>query len=234
MKISSEILRKYLKEINCFGMINEVKLNFEDNGVSALVMSVDNITMVSNKLSNSDFIKYEKIGAIVIDNLSVFIRILERFKDDIVLKKEENFLKIFNENRECDFVLVSEDFVEGVKKIPEIKYKNILKIDSEIIKESIRNSKIMGDVFSTIKFDLKDKTLIIECGETTKITDKHKLNEKYENCFVKFSAEFLEKTIFNLDGEIELSLGKDLPIKIVKTTDNTNLFYIIAPRVENE
>lgn len=231
MKINNEVLKTYLKQINCSGLINEVKLNFEENGISTLIMNPENTLMVSNKLANSAFIKYDKLGIITIDNLLLFIKILDRFDGDITLKKEENLLRISNDNRECEFILVSEDFIEDVKKIPTLEYKNILKIDSKTIFDSLKNSEVVEDKFSEVKFELKDKILIIGCGETNKITDKHKLKDKYENFNVKFNGELLKKTISTLDGEIELNLGKDLPLKVVKITDNSSLFYIIAPRV---
>ena len=232
MKINNEVLKTYLKQINCNNIINEVKLNFEENGISCLVMNQENTIMVSNKLANSNFIGYEKSGIIVTDNLSLLIKILDRFDGDINIKKDENLLKISNDNRECEFILVSEDFIEDVKKMPNLEYKNILKIDSKTILDSLKNSDIVEDKFSEVKLELKDKTLIIECGYTNKIIDKHKLKDKYENFTVGFNVELLKKTISTIEGEVELHLGKNLPLKIVKITDNSNLFYIIASRLE--
>ena len=229
MKIEKSRLENYLKQINCSNSINEVKLNFEENGVSSLVMNPENTMMVSAKLANSVFIKYDAIGKILIDNLSLLIKILNRFDGDITLKKEENLLRITNENRECEFVLSSEDVIEDVKKVPTIELKSVIKIDSKTILESLKNAEVVDEAFSKVKFELKEKLFIIEAGETNKIIDKHKLKDKYDNFSVNFNAGLLKNVITALEGEIELNLGKDLPMKIVKKTDDTNLFYIIAP-----
>ena len=234
MKIDNKILKQFLKQINIDNSLNEVALNFEKEGLSVCQMTPDNVALVNAKLSSSAFTEYSKFDKLAFDNLNLFIKFLDLFGDEnIDIKKEKNYLHIANESKDGDFILTSEDYIKEETKIPKIDYKNILKIDSSILKEVIKSSELLSSDFGVISFEIKDKSLIIETGETHKIRKTLKLTEKTEDCKVKV-GNYINKCSKLLQDEVIIKLSKDMPITIEQKSDNSKVTYIIASRISDD
>ena len=234
MKIDNKILKQFLKQVNLDNSLNEVVLNFEKEGLSVCQMTPDSVALVNAKLSSSAFTEYDKFDKLAFDNLNLFIKFLDLFGDEnIDIKMEKNYLYITNENENGNFILTSEDYIKKETEMPKIEYKNTLKIDSSILKEITKSSDLLSSDFNEISFEIKDKNLIIETGETHKIRKTIKLTEKTEDCKVKF-GNYINKCSKLLQDEVVIKLNKDMPITIEQKSDNSRVTYIIAPKISDD
>lgn len=234
MKIENKILKKFVSQVGMNGMLKECVFNFEKEGLSVISMSEDSVSFVSNKLSNSNFIEYENFGKIALDNLSLFLKFLGRFKDSsITIKKEENLLKFDSDSINGEYVLASSEYLKEQTKIPLIKYKNSFKLNISVLKEAYISAEVLDNVFQTLIFEIKNQTLLLKTGETNKLNYPIKIEEKVINCRVKF-GEPLGKVVNLMEDEVIIKLGKDLPITLEQKTENSKLLYIVAQRQVDE
>lgn len=234
MKIESKLLIDFVDEISMDGLLNECVIDFEENGVSVIALTTDNIAGIISKMSKNVFSSYESIGSIAIDNILLFRKFLERFSDGLVtITKEENLLRFKTENKEGEFILASTDFIKKPSKVPTFDYKTIIKIDSRIIKDAYKTAEIFEDHVNVIKISIKDNELTVSSGETSNIKERLKLDKNYNNTTVKV-GEHLGKCIKFLDDEITLKLDSGFPVTIEKKSENKRLTYVVAPRTDDE
>ena len=229
MKVQNKVLVDYLNEINLNNTVNEVVLNFEEEGVTTIAMSPDNVLFVKNKILKDAFIQYQVIGKITFDELSTFIKFLQLFGDSLEIKKSSNSLLISDDNNKTgEFILVNEEYINKEQKEPNVVYDIEFDIDIDIFKDINKCADLVSDNFKLIKLEIKNKNLTVTTGDIHTIVKKIPINKEVKNCKVVV-GNMLGKITEILQGTITMKLKNEYPITINKKTDKGNLVYIIAP-----
>lgn len=235
MKIKTKTLATFLKKVTMDGVqtIPEAILRFEEDGLKIDANSQPQQARVTAWLKKSAFKDYdEKFGSVGLSDLQNVRRVLERFGEYLLIKKEGNLLSISGAGKKVDIELTAENFLSSGTGSPNLKF-----VDTFII----QGSKL-SDIFSDVLLN-KDSSITVETKEKYVIfsnTGKYKFYNRVEALTCKggvkskFGQPLIEATK-NLDGkELEISLAQDYPMKVMEKTEDSIITVIVAPRVDDE
>lgn len=237
MKIKGKELVKFLKKVSLYGtsdVIDNVKLNFEQDKVTCLSVSATNTVMVRGILFSKSFIEYEAIGEVVLQNMDRIIKIVSGHEDDLQLKFEGNLLTIVMGKRKIETELMSPTVYKGADKFPELKSENsqIFGFDIGVLKNLIGDMSINQEF--SIYLETYSNGLQVSNDGTFKFTEKYDLDVQLSEAKTKF-GEPLICGIKNLEGNVTIKLGTDYPVLISETlSELSDVSVIVAPRVEKE
>lgn len=233
MKIEKKQLIDFLKKIkmNNSQQIDEILFKFEKEGLTVKATSPTKVCMVIGKLDKKGFVEYDEIGTIGINELATFVRVADRFTKEIEIKVEGNLMTLSEGTKSLSVELVSEKFIQEEGNIPELQHDETFKI------KAVDLSNIFKDVALN-----RDAALIVETvkgGVIFSNTGKYKFKTQFEapDCKggvkVRFGQPFVD-ALSSLDGVLDCHIKTDYPIRVIETTSNTEIEFIIAPRVEND
>jgi len=220
-------------------LVTEVKIKFNESGLSIGAIDPANVAMINFKLPRSSFSQFEtgeEILGVNIDNLK---RILKRCGSgsSLILEKKENFLDIHIQDRiKRNFSLNLIDVESEEKGMPELEYTARVEINSIDLIDSIEDCKVVADACSFItqegKFIVEAKSMNSTRSEFS--GDEAKIEA--ENCKARYSLEYLEKFMkgAKLVEKTILNFAEDHPLKIDIKSEHMTLSFLLAPRVENE
>lgn len=234
MKANTKALTGFLNKAMMSGEqeISECVLKFENDGLKVSANSAAKQARVVAWLKSSAFPEYDKdFGNIGVNNLSVVNNVLERFADVTVMKKEGNLLTVSSPGKKVEIELISESFLDTDIKEPELNFDDTFTISAQKIKEIFKDVKLNKD--AVIKIATKDKKVVI--SNTGKYKFTHELDSI--TCKGDVSVEFgqpLIDTIAKLDGDLDISVKTNYPMKITERTEDSVVTIIVAPRIADE
>ena len=227
-------------------LVNEARFKITKDAVELVAMDPANVAMVIFKLLSSSFTDYEvKEDTELAINLGNLKQILRRAKPDDMLKMElaDNKLKIQLKGASTrTFSLPIIELEEKEQKIPELQFPMAIEMPSSVLNEAIEDVDIVADSVSFIadpdkltvqaEGDLCHAKIDIAKGDSAKIDAEG--SDKVKS---KYSIEYLKKMIAGskLADNVTLRFSKDYPLKLeYKEVDKVMLYFILAPRVEND
>ena len=234
MKIKTKILTDFLHKVGMNGSqeIKECILAFGKEGLKITATSAAKQSYVTAWLKASAFKEYEEnFGNIATDDLPTVTNVLERFGEFIVLKKEGNLLTVIGDNKKVDVELVNETFLSTMSAEPNLAFVDTFELSAQRLKDIFKDVKLNKDAVILIKTEPK-KVFISNTG-------KYKFRNEINSDTCKgganstFGEPFIDATQ-KLDGNLELSVGANWPIKILEKTDESIITIIVAPRVSEE
>jgi len=233
MKVKTGTLAGFLKKFSMEGsqQINEGVLRFEDEGLKISANSVSKQVRVMSWLKKGVFTEYEAIGNVGVNDIPTVIRVLERFGENISLTKEGNLLTVKGESKKVEIELVAESFLDTDTGEPTLEFIDTFTIPSAQMK----------NIYKDVKMN-KDATLTIETADKS-VAFKNTGKYKFLNTIAALTCKGGAKSTFgeplidatnNLDGELEISLGENYPMKVMEKTETSVVTIIVAPRVAEE
>ena len=235
-------LRKSIELIS--ELVTEVRIKIGEYGLSISAMDPANVAMVSFKIPKSSFSEFntedeEKLGI----NLNDFKRILKRTgtKSSLKLEKKENNLKIQIEDRiKRTFTLalldIDSEEINFSEKVEKMEFSSSVEINSVDLVDAIEDCAVVAD---SCTFKIQDEKFVISSrGINSSRTEFSGDDAKIEaeECLSKYSVEYLQKFIkgAKLCEKTLLKFSNDHPLKIEFKTGDSELNFILAPRVETE
>ena len=182
-------------------------------------------------LRNGAFEQYEDIGNVGLNDLSTVIKVLDRFDETIAIKKEGNLLTIKSGNKKVDIELVAESFLETDSGEPKLEFSETLMVPATALKNIFNDIKLNKDAVMTL--ETEDKKLKVTNTGKYKFVNEIAAPTCTGGTKVNLGEPFID-VITNLDGNLELSLKSDYPVKIMEKTENSIITIIVAPRVEDD
>ena len=170
-------------------------------------------------------------------NLDSLKRILKRSSGQVVLEKQENMLSIQMEDRiKRNFTLNLIEIEGEDKEIPSLEYSARVELQSKDFIDSIEDCAVVSDACS---FIVKDEKFLIEAKGLNSARTEFSGDEASidaEPCKARYSIEYLQKfaKASKLSERTILNFADEHPLKMNVKTENIELSYILAPRVENE
>jgi hypothetical protein len=232
MKINKKKLTDFLKKVNMSGSerIEEAIFNFMDNGLSINAVANTKISMINALLNKSAFTEYEAIGEIGIPDLSLIIRILDKFDDELSFIIEGSLIKFFDKNKEMTTELLNTEFITKANSQKELTHDEIISLNAEVLKDIISDATINKDY--NLQFKTEPKKLIIETTGKFKFKREFNIPEVKGGVIVTFGQPFVDN-VGALTDDLLLHLKAQYPIKIFEKTDDSVITIIAAPRMND-
>lgn len=220
-------------------LVLEVKIKFNDFGMSITAIDPANVAMVSFRIPKSAFSMYESANDIIGVNLDNLKKILKRAgsKSSLILEAKENFLEINIEDRiKRKFTLSLIDIDTEDKSIPEWEFSSVVELSSSDFIESIEDCAVISDACS---FIVKNGNFIIEAKELNSARSEFSSDEariEAEDCRARYSLEYLQKFIkgSKLFEKTILNFANEHPLRMDLRSEHLSLSFILAPRMETE
>ncbi|MGV8150407.1 MAG: proliferating cell nuclear antigen (pcna) [Candidatus Woesearchaeota archaeon] len=225
-------------------LVNEARFKVKKDSIEMIAMDPANVAMVVFRLLSSSFVEYTvKEETSISINLGDFKQMLRRIKasDNLILELSENKLKITLQGSTVrTFYLPLIDLDEKDQKVPDLKFKTIIKCPSSMLNDAIEDVEIVAE---SVSFQAEEKKFIVAAsGDSKKATveiknDEHVIIKTDEKVKSKYSIEYLKKMIqaSKISSQVELSFNKDYPLKLeYKEVDKVQMMFILAPRIEND
>lgn len=238
LKLENPILLSRVIEI-ISELVTEVRLKVNENGMSIVAMDPANVSMVGFKLPKKSFSQFEVGSEVLGINLDSLKRILKRggINSSLVLEKKENMLNIQIHDRiRRNFNLSLIDIDSEDKEMPNLEFSSKVEINSIDLIDSVEDCTVVADACS---FIVKDGKFVIEARGLNSAMSEFSGDEAMitaENCKSRYSLEYLQKFMkgAKLCDKTILNFANDHPLKVELKTENMDLIFILAPRVETE
>ncbi len=218
-------------------LVTEVKIRISEHGLSVTAIDPANVAMVGLKIPKKAFSEFDSGNEVLGVNLDSLKRILKRSSGPLSLEKRENLLYIQMEDRiKRNFILSLIDIENEDKEIPNLEFSSRVELQSEDLIDSIEDCAVVADACS---FIIKEEKFIIEAkglNSTRTEFSSDEANISAESCKARYSLEYLQKFIkaSKLTEKTILNFADDHPLRMDVKTENMEISFILAPRVETE
>jgi proliferating cell nuclear antigen len=220
-------------------LVTEVRIKLNESGMSITAIDPANVAMVRFRLPKAAFSQFETGNEILGINLDSLKRILKRCSSgtSLIMEKRENFLNILVQDRIRRNFGLNLIEVEGQEKdMPTLDYSAKVEISSLDLVSSIEDCIVVSDACS---FIIKKGEFIIEAKGLNSARSEFSGDEakiEAEECKSKYSLEYLQKFMkgAKLSDKTNLFFANDHPLKMDIKTQNMELNFLLAPRVETE
>lgn len=249
MKIKAEILLKFIERINLTGTIEECRLNFTSTGVKVEAKETKGVLAIRGNLAKEQFIEYEEIGLIGIQNITKFITILRRFVGTEVIDEKEkktrptevtivkegtSVLCLKSAKREFKFILPDIEYIAPVdlNKIDKIPFDEEVVLELDVFKDGVVDAGVLK-VEETI-LDIKGNIIEVIVGDDQSFTERLKLS-KPVSTNIKLKLPSLYNNVINsLEKPTTFKFGTKSPLMLINKDNGVDFTYVIAPKILEE
>ncbi|MBD3397908.1 proliferating cell nuclear antigen (pcna) [Candidatus Micrarchaeota archaeon] len=226
-------------------LVEEGVFEVNEDGLSLKAMDPSQISMVSFSMPKSMFSEYvvgdqKRIGL----DIGKLARVLARGNsgESVELEVDEGRLNITfkGKKRKRVFKLPLLDLGEGLEREPKIEYKNKAVMRSDVLREVLKDAKLVS---THISFVLDGNVLKVEIkGDDGEIKEEfEKEGEALKELEIESGAKatyplsYMEDIIKGSKGDtdIMMCIESDRPLKIEYSIVGANAKYFLAPRIEN-
>ncbi len=224
-------------------LVVEVRLKFNEYGLSITAMDPANVSMVCFKLPKSAFSQFQAGNEVLGVNLDNLKKILKRCGagSSLIIESRDNLLEIYVEDRiKRNFTLslidIESEDIDFESKIARMEFTSKVQLSSSDLVDSIEDCIIVADACS---FIIKDGKFIIEAKGLNSTKSEFSVDEasiQAENCKARYSLEYLQKFVkgAKLCDKVLLNFSEDHPLKMDFKAPNMEISFVLAPRVETE
>jgi proliferating cell nuclear antigen len=218
-------------------LVTEVKIRLNEYGLSITAIDPANVAMVSLRIPKKSFSEFDSGNETLGVNLDSLKRILKRSSGPLTLEKKENLLYIQMDDRiKRNFILSLIDIESEDKEMPNLEFSARVELESQDLIDSVEDCSVVADACS---FIIKEEKFVIEAKglnstRTEFSGDEAKINA--EACKARYSLEYLQKFVkaSKLTDKTILNFADDHPLRMDVRTENLEISFILAPRVETE
>lgn len=236
VKIDVKIFKNFVERVSLKGEIKKIEMTFGVNGIEVYSMTPNKTNMNLAILKKEAFEEYNvteeyKIG---IKNTGFLLSLLSSFTGIINIGKQgENIMTVYNEKKTAGLTIVKPEFIET--KFPKTvgifdKFDGGVKIDSNVLKENVKNARILGEQITEI--NCNGGTLTLTAGSATSDNIVEKYTCDYKIVSAKF-GDILFKPVELLPEICEMSiLENDGPIQLKINDEAMLVKMLVSPFVE--
>ena len=220
-------------------LVTEVRLKVSESGITINAIDPANVAMVGFTLPKSAFSQFETGPEVLGVNLDSFRKILRRCSSgsSLMLEKKGNLLSIQIDDRvKRNFMLNLIEVEREDKEIPNLKFTSAVKMNSTDFVDSIEDCAVVADACSFIiregKFMIEARGLNSARSEFS--GDEAEITTEAAACKSRYSLEYLQKFAkgSKIFEKTILKFSEDHPLRMDLKSENLELSFILAPRVE--
>lgn len=236
-----EILSKAIELIS--ELVTEVGIIVNEYGLSITAIDPANVAMVGFKLPKKAFSLFEAKDEVLGVNLDNLKRILKRCgsNSSVILEKRDNFLSIqiqdrIRRNFSLSLIEIEGEGIDFISKVEKMEFGSRIRLNSTDLIASVEDCAVVSDACS---FILKEGKFKIEARGLDSAMSEFSGDEaeiEGEESKAKYSLDYLQKFIkgAKLCEKVTLDFSNDHPLKMEIKTENMELGFVLAPRVETE
>jgi len=220
-------------------LVTEVKIRFDETGLSIIAVDPANVAMVSFKLPKEAFSEYESGKEVLGINLDSLKAVLRRTKSgsSLIIQNEEGVLKLnILDKIKRSFAIALIEIESEDKKIPSLEFMSQIHINPPDFCDTIDDCLVVSD--SCVFIAQPDKFTVEASGLNSAKAEFSGDEVKIisGNSKARYSLEYLQKFMkaSKLANQIRINFSSDHPLKLEFKHDKLDLYFILAPRVENE
>lgn len=220
-------------------LVTEVKLKFDEKGMSIVAIDPANVALVSFLLPKTAFSEFEATTETLGVNLDNFKAVLKRAKpgSTLIMENSENTIKIeiFDKVKRTFSLALIEIEAED-KEPPQLEFLSQIQMNPSDLVDAIEDCLIVADsctfIASPDKFVIEAQGLNSAKAEFS--SDEVKIISGESKS--KYSLEYLQKFIkaHKIADRVFINFSSDHPTKIEFKQNDIELSFVLAPRVENE
>jgi len=220
-------------------LVTEVRLKFDEKGMSIVAIDPANVALVSFRLPRSAFSQYESGNETLGINLDNLKAVLRRAKQGsvLIMENQETMLKLDILDKIKRTFLLALIEIEGEEKImPSLEFLSQIQINPADFVDAIEDCLIVADSCTLIA---EPEKFIIEASGLNSARAEFSSDEVTiisGNSKAKYSLEYLQKftKASKVADKIFVNFSTDHPIKLEFKREDLELSFILAPRVEND
>ncbi|HRZ85677.1 MAG TPA: proliferating cell nuclear antigen (pcna) [Candidatus Paceibacterota bacterium] len=220
-------------------MVTEVKIKFDERGMSIVAIDPANVAMVSFRLPREAFSQYESGTEVLGVNLDSLKAVLRRTKSGsiLIMENNENILKLdILDKIKRSFSLALIEINGEEKNMPQLEFLSQIQMNPSDFVDAIEDCTIVAD---SCTFISSPEKFIIEASGLNSARSEYSIDEVRiisGQSKSKYSLEYLQKftKASKIADKIFINFSTDHPVKLEFKKENFDLSFILAPRVENE
>jgi len=223
---------------------DDVAIEITGDGIGLRAMDPANVAMVSLRIAKSAFDSYDLEKDTVIGiNMERLVQVLRRARRNVIMgiRVEEGKLIIsYIGTGVRRFAIPLLALESGPRPEPNLNFSVKAVLDSSTLKEAIEDARVVSD---SIVFEARENELRLiaqgDLGEVETIMRKEEGLEEIEvqeNARAKYSIEYLKKMVkgSKISSLATLQFKTDYPLRLEFSDVDTNLAFILAPRIDVE
>lgn len=220
-------------------LVTEVRIKVNDSGIHINAIDPANVAMVGFTIPKSSFSQFETGPEVLGINLDSLRKILRRCSSgsSVIFEKKGNLLSIQIDDRiKRNFLLNLIEVEREEKEIPSLKFTTAVKMNSVDFVDSVEDCAVVADACS---FLIKDGKFLIEARGLNSARsefsgDEAEITTEIASCKSRYSLEYLQKFAkgSKLFEKTILKFSDDHPLRMDLKSENLELSFILAPRVE--
>jgi len=226
LKCTADMLKTFLEKSTVEGFITDSKLVFGKDGLSVESKDMAGIIAVKSFLDKSNFNSYNETEINVKNNKN-FIQALSTFGKNVInIVKEDNMVKLLDENGGFDFV-ESEETTCLLDSFPKLEFGEPVNIDKNVAKDIITKNNIIKS--EKIDISTEKRQLTLSVG---KDVDKANVKTSFigdEKFKTSFNFDYFSKVVNVLNDLFDLYLSSETPVKFSEKTDKYAVDYYLCP-----
>jgi len=220
-------------------LVTEVKLRFNEEGMSIVAIDPANVALVSFKIPKTSFSEYESGSETLGVNLDNFKAVLRRAKNSstLIMENTESMINleiIDKVKRSFSLALIEIDAED--KEPPTLEFLSQIQMTPSDLVDAIEDCLIVADsctfIASPEKFVIEAKGLNSAKAEFS--SDEVKIISGESKS--RYSLEYLRKFIKanKISDRVFINFSSDHPCKLEFKQNDIELSFVLAPRVDNE
>lgn len=226
-------------------LVDEIKLNIKDEGITSKSADPANVAMVIFKLQKEGFdefnVEEEMTIGLDLNRLEDILGVAST-SDQITMESEDGSkLSISVSGFEYNISLLDPSTIQQEPKVPDLDLPAEIYIEGNKIRKAVRASEKVSDY--VILSTENDKFIISAEGDNDSVkmelgSDKLIDMKTEEDVRSIFSLDYLSDMSKSIKkaSEVQIRLGTDYPVKINFKIANEDgeIEYLLAPRIESE
>lgn len=220
-------------------LVTEVRIKVSKEGMSIIAIDPANVALVYFKLPSQAFSAIEadnEVLGVSLDNLKSVLRRCSA-GSNIILQTEENTLKVeIHDKIKRVFNLALIDIEAEEKTVPDLEFTGSVEMPSIDFLEAVEDCLIVAD---SCKFEINEGKFLIDAkglNSTKSEFSSDEIKISGEKAKAKYSLEYMQKFAKSckLIDKVRINFADDYPLKLEFKTENLELTFVLAPRVETE
>jgi DNA polymerase III sliding clamp (beta) subunit (PCNA family) len=209
--------------------------------ISIQVIDPSNAAMVSVIISPESFEKFDVTDVeIGIDVREVIVK-ASTFSPDTILSvsfdDHSKRIVIVGEGARYGIRTMPPESMYKVPTLPELDLPLKVEIDATVLRQMLKRAGLVSDHLA-LGYDSKRKFFVLAKGDIDDFeqntAETQIVIRKESDLISLYSIEMLEPMTKIATGDVNLSLGRDLPLTMRFEIDDIEVIYLLAPRIEKE
>ncbi|MEK6820220.1 MAG: proliferating cell nuclear antigen (pcna) [Nanoarchaeota archaeon] len=220
-------------------LVTEVRIKVNKSGLSMIAIDPANVALVSFKLPAGNFSAFEaeeEVLGVSFDSLKSVLR-RAGAGSSLILQTQDNTLKVeIHDKIKRTFKLALINIDEEEKSMPSLDFVCDVEMPTMDFSEAIEDCSVVAD---SCIFSINDGKFVVEARglHSTKSEfsgDEAKISG--EKGKAKYSLEYMQKfaRACKLTDKVSVNFSDDYPLKLEFKSNNFELAFVLAPRVESE